>query len=55
MGGFSYSRQGLSSVESYDSERNVWSPVADLSVARLGARVGVLDGVLYCVGGGSLQ
>ena len=28
---------------------------ADLSVARLWARVGVLDGVLYCVGGSSLH
>ena len=43
----------LSSVESYDPERNVWSPVADLSVPRYGAGVGVLDGVLYCVGGRS--
>ena len=32
-------------------ERNVWSPVADLSVPRFGAGAGVLDGVLYCVGG----
>ena len=38
-------------MESYDPERNVWSPVADLSVPRFGAGVGVVSGVLYCVGG----
>ena len=44
-------RQILSSVESYDPERNVWNAVADLSVPRFRAGVGVLDGILYCVGG----
>ena len=52
MGGHD-GRQILSSVESYDPERNVWSPVADLSVPRHGAGLGVLDRVLYCVGGRS--
>ena len=51
MGGTSDVRQSLSSVESYDPERNVWSPVADLSVPRYGAGVGVVSGVMYCVGG----
>ena len=46
-------RQRLSSVESYDPERNVWSNIADLSVPRGGAGVAVVDGVLYCVGGWS--
>merc|ERR1719147_606275 len=53
MGGYNRhdGRQRLSSVESYDPERNAWSPVADLSVPRERAGVGVIDGVLYCVGG----
>ena len=50
VGGYN-GRQYLSSVESYDPERNVWSNVADLSVPRCGPGVGVVDGVLYCVGG----
>ena len=50
LGGYD-GRQILSLVESYDPERNVWSPVADMSVPRWGPGVGVLDGVLYCVGG----
>merc|ERR1712115_147963 len=53
VGGTSDGSQVLSSVESYDPERNVWSPVAHLSVPRRGAGVGVVDGVLYCVGGGT--
>jgi len=51
MGGRDGESVGLSSVESYDPELNVWSFVADRSSPRHGVGVGVLDGVLYCVGG----
>jgi len=51
VGGEDHSGFRLSSVETYDPERNVWSYVADLSVPRRGAGVGVLNGILYCVGG----
>ena len=51
VGGTNDSQTFLSSVESYDPELDVWSPVADLCVPTFGARVGVVDGVLYCMGG----
>merc|ERR1712126_38902 len=53
VGGTSDGRESLSTVESYDPELDVWSPVGELSFPRSGAGVCVLDGVLYCVGGSS--
>jgi len=40
--------QILSSVESYNPERNVWSTVADLSVPREGAGVCIGWGPVLC-------
>ena len=45
------SRQCLSTVECYCPETNTWLPVAEMSCKRSGAGVGVMDGVLYAVGG----
>jgi len=45
------SRQCLSSVECYDPEKDQWKPVPEMSARRSGAGVGVLDGILYAVGG----
>lgn len=41
----------MKSVESYDPSLDTWSPVAEMSVCRAGVGVGVLDGVMYAVGG----
>lgn len=45
------SRQCLSSVESYNPNTDTWTAVAEMSSRRSGAGVGVLDGILYAVGG----
>ena len=60
------SRQCLASVEVYNPEQDIWSPVGDMSarrwvlvlcyyvstyIPRSGAGVGVLNGLLYSVGG----
>lgn len=45
------SRQCLSSVERYDAELDSWTTVAEMSARRSGAGVGVLENVLYAVGG----
>ncbi|XP_042685661.1 kelch-like protein 2 isoform X3 [Centrocercus urophasianus] len=45
------SRQCLSSVECYDANTNEWSYVAEMSTRRSGAGVGVLNNLLYAVGG----
>ena len=45
------SRQCLSSVEIYDPDKDVWTPVADMGARRSGAGVGVLHGMLYAIGG----
>ena len=45
------SRQCLSTVECYDPEADSWSTVAEMSARRSGAGVGVLDNLLYAVGG----
>ncbi len=45
------SRQCLSSVECYDPETNVWHMVQKMNHKRRGAGVGVMDGLLYAVGG----
>jgi len=41
----------LKSVECYDPTLDTWTLVADLSVCREGVSVGVLNGVLYAIGG----
>lgn len=41
----------LSSVECYDSEVNLWTPVAPLLTPRRGCGVAVYNGKLYTVGG----
>lgn len=52
VGGYDgVSRQCLSSVECYNPEKDQWKPVPDMSARRSGAGVGVLDGILYAVGG----
>lgn len=52
MGGYDgASRQCLSSVECYNPEADLWTPVPDMCCRRSGAGVGVLDGILYAVGG----
>lgn len=52
MGGYDgESRQCLSSVECYNPEKDQWKPVPEMSARRSGAGVGVLDGILYAVGG----
>jgi len=38
-------------VEYYDPLMDIWTPVAKMSICRYGAGVGVLDGLLYAVGG----
>ena len=44
-------RQCLSSVERYDPDADEWTKVADMTTRRSGAGVGVIDGLLYAVGG----
>lgn len=39
------------SVERYNPEKNTWSRIADMISRRSGAGVGVLENVLYAVGG----
>ena len=46
-----FQRQCLSSVERYDPDADEWTKVADMTTRRSGAGVGVIDGLLYAVGG----
>lgn len=41
----------MKSVECYHPSTDTWTPVAEMCVRRSGAGVGVLDGVMYAVGG----
>jgi len=41
----------LKSVECYDPSLDKWTRVADMSVCRYGVGVGVLDGIIYAIGG----
>ncbi|XP_060879866.1 kelch-like protein 2 isoform X2 [Metopolophium dirhodum] len=43
--------QYLKSVECYYPSIDTWKPVAEMCVPRIAAGVGVLDGILYVVGG----
>ncbi|XP_028932662.1 kelch-like protein 2 isoform X1 [Ornithorhynchus anatinus] len=45
------SRQCLSTVECYNSGTNEWTYIAEMSTRRSGAGVGVLNNLLYAVGG----
>lgn len=45
------SRQCLSSVERYNAATDTWTQIAEMSDRRSGAGVGVLDNILYAVGG----
>lgn len=45
------SRQCLSSVERYDVQADTWTQIAEMTARRSGAGVGVLDNILYAVGG----
>jgi kelch-like protein 2/3 len=45
------SRQCLSSVEFYNPDTDSWTPAPDMISRRSGAGVGVLDNLLYAVGG----
>lgn len=38
-------------MECYDPGLDTWTPVSEMSVCRAGVGVGVLDGVMYAVGG----
>ena len=38
-------------MEYYDPTLDTWNPVAEMSEYRQGAGVGVLDGILYAIGG----
>lgn len=39
------------SVERYSTEMNTWTKVAEMNARRSGAGVGVVDNVLYAIGG----
>ena len=41
----------MASVKKYDPERNIWTAVTDMGYRRSGAGVGVLNNILYAVGG----
>jgi len=41
----------LKSVECYDPSLDTWIPVAEMRACRSDVGVGVMDGVLYAVGG----
>jgi len=41
----------LNSVECYHPSHDTWTPVAKMCKHRIGVGVGVLDGVLYAIGG----
>lgn len=52
VGGFDdSSEEVLNSVECYNPNLNTWTPIAKMCKKRCGPGVGVLDGVLYAVGG----
>jgi len=41
----------LKSVECYHPSVDTWAPIAEMSVCRSGVGVGILDGVMYAIGG----
>jgi len=38
-------------VECYDPSLDTWTQVTDMSVCRSGFGIGILDGVMYVIGG----
>ena len=38
-------------MEYYDPTLDIWTPVAEMSECRQGVGVGVLDGLMYAIGG----
>lgn len=52
VGGYDgVSRQCLSTVEYYNPETDTWHMVSEMTCKRSGAGVGIMDGILYAVGG----
>ena len=49
VGGYDGTRQ-LNSVERYDTERDTWEHVSNVTIARSALSVTVLDGKLYAMG-----
>lgn len=49
VGGYDGTRQ-LNSVERYDTERDIWEHVSNVTIARSALSVTVLDGKLYAMG-----
>ena len=45
----------MKSVERYDPTLDKWTRVADMSECRSGVSVGVLDGVIYAIGGSNTE
>jgi len=41
----------LKSVECYDPRLDTWKNVAEISEGRSGVSIGVLDGIIYAIGG----
>jgi len=41
----------LKSVECYDPSLDTWKNVAEISEGRSGVSIGVLDGIIYAIGG----
>lgn len=41
----------MKSVECYNPLLDAWTPVAELSVCRNSVSIGVMDGVIYAIGG----
>ena len=46
---------GLSTVEMYDSQTNMWRRVADMPTPREAAQAAVVDGIIYVFGGFSMK
>lgn len=41
----------MKSVECYNPITDTWTPIADMRVRRSGVCIGVLNGVIYAIGG----
>lgn len=41
----------MKSVDCYDPIEDCWVPIAEMSISRNSVGVGVLDGIIYAVGG----
>ena len=45
----------MKSVEYYDPTLDTWTRIAEMSVCRYGVGVGVLDGLMYAIGGFNVE